>query len=264
MAIKDIGFRDITLFITSLTCSAKRINNILVPMRSLFQYAMDAGIIEKNPFSRVRNQKVVKPEIHPLSMDEVSAFLNFVPPLYKNFFVVAFFTGMRFGEMAALDWRHVDFERGLIRITKTRVNGEEGSPKTKKSFRDIKMMPPVIDALKDQKKLIAGKSDYVFLNHYGRPLHPHSVNLHVWQPTLIKAGLVRRSLYQTRHTFATLMLDSGELPGWVQQMMGHVSLQMILEKYYSYIKNYQRDDGNSFMENVFQRSVKQNVAVTQP
>ncbi|MBF0477216.1 MAG: site-specific integrase, partial [Deltaproteobacteria bacterium] len=185
-------------------------------------------------------------------------------PLYKNFFVVAFFTGMRFGEMAALDWKHVDFERGLIRITKTRVNGEDGSPKTKKSARDIKMMPPVVEALRDQQKLMADKSDYVFLNYNGRPLLPNSVNLHVWRPTLQKAGLARRSLYQTRHTFATLMLDAGELPGWVQQMMGHVSLQMILEKYYSYIKNYQRDDGNSFMQRVYQTSVRPNVAITLP
>jgi integrase len=108
--IKDIGYKDIKMFILTLKCSAKRINNVLVPMRSLFQYAIDAEYIDKNPFSRVRNQKVVKPEIHPLSMDEVQTFLNFVPPRYKNFFVVAFFTGMRFGEMAALDWKHVDFE----------------------------------------------------------------------------------------------------------------------------------------------------------
>ncbi len=44
------------------------------------------------------------------------------------------------------------------------------------------------------------------------------------------------------------MLDGGELPGWVQKMMGHESLQMIHDKYYSHIKNYQRDEGSAFME----------------
>jgi len=54
------------------------------------------------------------------------------------------------------------------------------------------------------------------------------------------------------------MLDAGELPGWVQSMMGHESLKMILEKYYSHIQNYQRDDGSVFMEKVFSpRQVKQ-------
>jgi integrase len=51
------------------------------------------------------------------------------------------------------------------------------------------------------------------------------------------------------------MLDAGELPGWVQNMMGHETLKMILERYYSYIRNYQRDDGSAFLENVYDPSV---------
>jgi len=118
------------------------------------------------------------------------------------------------------------------------------------------MLPPVVDALRSQRKITMGKSEYVFLNYYNRPLIPGSVNGHTWKPALKKAGLKPRSLYQTRHTFATLMLDAGELPGWVQKMMGHASLKMILERYYSYIKNYQRDDGSAFMENVYTQSVE--------
>ena len=105
-----------------------------------------------------------------------------------------------------------------------------------------------------------GRSDYVFLNQKGRPLLPNSINYHIWKPALKKAGLKPRSLYQTRHTFATLMLDGGELPGWVQKMMGHESLKVILERYYSYIKNYERDDGNSFMEKVYEPSLEAPVA----
>jgi integrase len=47
------------------------------------------------------------------------------------------------------------------------------------------------------------------------------------------------------------MLDAGEQPGWVAKMMGHSNLKMIHERYYSYIKNYQRDDGAAFMANVY-------------
>ena len=95
-----------------------------------------------------------------------------------------------------------------------------------------------------------GKSEYIFLNQYGRPVLPDSMNQHMWKVTLKKAGLADRRLYETRHTFATLMLDAGELPGCVQRMMGHQTLQMIHERYYSYIKNYQRDDGEAFIEKV--------------
>jgi len=95
------------------------------------------------------------------------------------------------------------------------------------------MLPPVVEAVRDQRKATIGKSDYVFLNQYGLPLLPDTVNEVIWKTALKKAGLEPRSLYQTRHTFATLMLDAGELPGWVQRMMGHETLQMIHDRYYS-------------------------------
>jgi integrase len=82
------------------------------------------------------------------------------------------------------------------------------------------------------------------------------MNVYVWKPGLKKAGPNPRSLYQTRHTFATLMLDAGEHPGWVQKMMGHETMQMIYEKYYSYIRNYERDEGSAFMEKVFNSPVE--------
>ena len=253
--IDEITYLDIEEFISGLECSHKRINNILVPMRSLMKFALKAGIIENNPMSLVENLKVTKPDIYPLSMEEVHRFLDAVNPYFRPFFVVAFFTGMRFGEMAALKWKNVDFKHGVIKIRETRVRGEEGRPKTPGSIRDIRILPPVEEALREQQKVTLSRSDYVFINMKGRNLLPNSINYHIWKPALRKAGLKPRSLYQTRHTFATLMLDAGELPGWVQNMMGHETLKMILERYYSYIRNYQRDDGSAFMENVYNASL---------
>ena len=60
---------------------------------------------------------------------------------------------------------------------------------------------------------------------------------------LRKAGLKPRSLYQTRHAFAALMVDAGELPGWVQNMMDHETLKRFLERNYSYTKKYSEMKG---------------------
>ena len=234
---------------------------MLVPMRSVLKMAFLSEIIEKNPMDRVKNVKVTKPDIYPLSMEEVKLVLDNVSPRFRNFFIVAFFSGMRFGEMAALKWKHVDFRQGNIKVRETLVMGETGSPKTKKSVRDIRMLPPVVEALRNQMKVTMGKTgDYVFLNQYGKPVLPMPTNTHVWKPALKKAGLEPRSLYQTRHTFATLMLDGGEHPGWVQKMMGHETMQMIYEKYYSYIKNYERNEGSAFMERVYTPAAEKNEA----
>ena len=55
-------------------------------------------------------------------------------------------------------------------------------------------------------------------------------------------------MIQTRHTFATMMISSGENLGWVQKMMGHTTLKMITDKYFSYIPNLTHRDGTKFVE----------------
>ena len=54
-------------------------------------------------------------------------------------------------------------------------------------------------------------------------------------------------MYQTRHTFATLMLSSGENPNWVAQMMGHASAEMLFKRYAKFIPNLTRSDGSAFL-----------------
>lgn len=249
--IDQIKFLDIAAFKSDLKRKNKRIINILVPMRNVFKLALKAGFIEKNPMDLLDPIKAEKPEINPFSFEEVTAIIENVDPHYKCFFTVAFFTGMRFGEMAALKWKNVDFKMGLIRVRETLVRGEEGLPKTEASIRDIKMLPMVADALMQQCDDTLGKSPHVFLNRYGRTLKPCPLRKHAWTDVLEKLGLEYRTMMHTRHTFITMMLDSGEHIGWVARQVGHTSAKMIFERYYSYIENYQTDDGQKFMDRVY-------------
>jgi integrase len=246
--IREITYLDVEEFKAELECTAKRINNILVPMRSVFTMAFKEGIINDNVMLRVDNLKTNEPSINPLSLDEALSLIDCVHPHYRNCITTLFFTGMRFGEMAALKWHNVDLKRMTARICETLVYGVEGRPKTKKSNRDIDLLPPVVEALKDQKGVTFGKSEYVFLDISGKPLNPDHVRNVIWKPALEKAGIDYRMLMQTRHTFATIMLSDGENIGWVQNMLGHSSLQMIFTKYYSWIPKKTRNDGAAFMK----------------
>jgi hypothetical protein len=77
----------------------------------------------------------------------------------------------------------------------------------------------------------------------------------VWKPALKKAGLDYRPPIQTRHTFATMMLSAGEDIGWVQNMLGHSSLQMIFTRYYAWIPRKTPKDGAAFLESVAEKRV---------
>jgi len=131
---------------------------------------------------------------------------------------------MRAGEMSALKWNNVDFDRRIIKVVETRVYGEEGRPKTNSSYRDIGMLPMVYDALKEQELRTRLRSIYVFLNQDNKPIEIETLRKNAWTKGLKKAGLDYRPGIQTRHTFATMMVSSGENLGWIQKMMGHSSL----------------------------------------
>ncbi len=252
--ITDITYLDVEEMVSDLECSAKRINNILVPLRSVFKLAYKSKYIKENLMLLVENHRIDKPQIRPLSIDEVTLFLDHVNPFYRPFFTVAFFTGMRGGEMSALKWDNVHFDTKKIQIVETRVYGEEGRPKTESSYRTIDILPLVYTALQEQASRTRLKSKYVFLNFDEKPIDVETLRKNAWTEGLKSAKIDYRPLIQTRHPFATLMITAGENIGWVQKMMGHSSLKMIVEKYYSFIPNMTHNDGSLFVKEYKKRA----------
>ena len=251
--IETISLADIEDFTDGLNCSSKRINNILIPMRSIFDMATKRGFIDKNIMKDAERLSGEDTDPYPLSHEEVQRFLEHVNLHFIQFFIVAFYTGMRFGEMAALKWSNVWFSKSLIKIRETRVYGEEGRPKTKKSVRDIDILPPVRESLEYLHRK-RGDDKYVFRDEQGRLLGTDHMREVIWRPALKRADLDYRPMIQTRHTFATMMIDAGEDLGWVQNMMGHATLQMIFKHYHAWIKKPSKKDGSAFMNNVFQKT----------
>ena len=81
------------------------------------------------------------------------------------------------------------------------------------------------------------KYDYIFTSRKGKPYRQHSaVVSKYWKPLLKRCGMAYRVLYNTRHTFATLMLTNGEDILWVSQMLGHANVSTTMKYYIKYIE----------------------------
>jgi len=106
----------------------------------------------------------------------------------------------------------------------------------------------VHEALKEQARRTRFRSKYVFLNEHHKPIEIETLRKNAWSKALKAAGLEYRPIIQTLHTFATMMISAGENLGWVQKMLGHSSLKMITDKYFSYIPNMTHNDGARFIE----------------
>jgi integrase len=248
--IGDITYLDVEKFIARLKCGPKRVNNILIPMRSVFKMAYKHGYVEENVMLKVDNLSVRQPEIFPFTHDEVLKILDAIDAFYRPYAAVRFYTGMRSGEIDGLTWS--DYKEDMasepkLHINKAFVYGKEGKTKTKKSNRFVDCNDFVVEALEEQRKL-SGKGKYIFLTKGGDRINPDHFRKVVWTSALERAGLEYRPPIQTRHTFATMMLSAGEDIGWVQNMLGHSSLQMIFTRYYAWIPSKTRNDGSAFME----------------
>ena len=145
-----------------------------------------------------------------------------------------------------LQWEQVDFHRKVLHIRQGIVKGQVTLLKTAGSRRDVEMLPHVEEAFQRHVEATQGKGQYVFSNRDGGPLHRDNMRNRIWNPALVRAGLRHRNPYQTRHTFASLMLDQHEDPAWVARMLGHTTLRMLYERYGKFIRNRKRHDGERF------------------
>lgn len=225
--------------------SPKRINSIMMPLRQILDEAADRYEFT-TPYRNIKSLKVPRTDVEPFSLEEVQQILARVRADFRPYYTVRFFTGMRTGEIDGLKWKYVDFDRRMILVRETRVNGEEEYTKTDGSQREIQMSQPVFDALRAQEKVSRGRSPYVFCTREGNPLDHNNVTKRVWYPLLRHLGLEVRRPYQTRHTAATLWLAAGENPEWIARQMGHASTEMLFRVYLRYVPNLTRRDGSAF------------------
>jgi integrase len=225
--------------------SAARINKMLNPLRQILNEAADRFDF-RTPFDSIKQLRIKRTDVDPFSIDEVKRILDTVRPDFRDYFTIRFFTGMRTGEVDGLKWKYVDFERRLILVRETVVNGEDEYTKTDGSQRDIQMSGLVFDALSRQHAATAKLSPYVFCNREGHPLDHRNVTQRVWYPLLRLLGLKPRRPYQCRHTAATLWLAAGESPEWIARQLGHTTTEMLFRVYSRYVPNLTRRDGSAF------------------
>jgi integrase len=226
--------------------SGARINKIMSTVRQVMNEAA-LRYDFPTPYQHIKQLKSNPKDIHPFSLTEVSKIISKVRADYKNYYTVRFFTGMRTGEIDGLKWKYVDFEKRLIFIRETIVNGlQENDTKTQSSHREIQMSEKVFQALQSQHLATKDISEYVFCTINGKPIAHGNVTRRVWKPLLASLEIDYRRPYNTRHTAATLWLVAGEAPEWIAKQLGHANTMMLFTVYSRYVPNLTRQDGSAF------------------
>jgi len=151
---------------------------------------------------------------------------------FKTLMMMATSTGMREGEILGLKWGDIDFSVKQISVNRTFNHGRFYPPKSKDSKRKIDMVPQLIPQLKEWK-LACPKTelDLVFPNANGNPFDANNFLNRVFKPALKKAKLPQVRFHDLRHTYASLLISQGENPKYIQNQMGHSSIQVTYDIY---------------------------------
>lgn len=222
------------------------VNGILKPA---FENAIIEGYIKNSPFIVSFPSLKSDYEMKPFTLDEMELLLNNCDNWFRNFLGIAFFTGARTGEILALEWEDISFNDNTISISKTRTAGITKQPKTKQSNRTIDMLSQCEYFLRQQKK-ITGLSKNVFLSQvkFGQKMRGSLSLYNIWKNLLKNCNLKYRSIYQTRHSFASNMLSNKEDIFWVSKMLGHKNTNTTIEKYSKYIRRV-KEKKTTFLDN---------------
>lgn len=225
--------------------SPKSIHNILLVLHQIISDAQVEGLMIHNPYVKIEKPKREKPEVDYLRTHEIPIFLKACEAVCDttkySLFHVAIFTGLRRGEFLGLQWGDIDWINQKIHVRRSLYKRTFQSPKSEYSKRAIDMGPRLVQILKEHRtkqnkaRLKAGdewiNNDLVFCQKNGVFLDADNLYHRDLRAVLKKAGLRAIRIHDLRHTFAAILISAGHNFKYIQNQMGHSSIQVTLDLY---------------------------------
>ncbi len=209
--------------------------------------AFDRAIIlrqtTQNPARMIGNVRSKKPKVDFWTLEEFQKVISLLykDDYYEHYLFISFWllfmTGMRIGEAAAVMWSDIDFNLGVIKVTKTLYykSMEEykfAEPKTRASVRDIAIDEDTIRELREwhevQQKVLED-CEFV-LSYSGVPTSKHTLPRALAKLADL-AGVHRIKIHALRHSHASLLISMGENPLIIKDRLGHEKIETTLGTY---------------------------------
>ena len=203
----------------------------LTTIRGVLDIALDDEAVDRNIAKDIIVKKDEKEESHPFSDSEVMTLLVNSKGMLHNYLGIAFYTGLRSGEILGL--MHSDIKEDRVSIKRSISKGKITTPKTRGSIRDIPLFEKARPFIENQMQ--QSKSLYLFEND-GHCINDVSYFKRQWHKLIYETGIEYRKLYNTRHTFITAMLNSSLYRIMdIARIVGHTSPRMIMTTYSGFI-----------------------------
>ena len=190
--------------------------------------AVEWGHLQTNPATGVRLPTLtIQKERIALTPEQLRRLVADLEEPYKSMVLIATLTGLRRGELFALRWGALDFERKMIHVRESVYEGHFSTPKTRSSIRNIAMSEVLAEMFRNLRPKVATANDLVFVSRVGTPLCSENILKRIIHPACERLKLPRVGWHTLRHTSATLLHEHEPLRV-AQAILGHSDLQTTL------------------------------------
>ena len=231
-----------------LGLSQNTIHTTYARLKKVYNYYYNSGELKNNPFKGVTMPKKGEPKTTHLTkeqMDNVlsAVYLDYKPqePIFIGI-LLAFYAGLRRGEICGLRWNDIDFHKKTISV-RSAVGVSEGigegdytkNPKNKSSIRTFPMLPQLEEALKECYNTIKPKDNWFVIGNKESFMRPQQFNRlfaeFVDRNNLVDAYGKKITPHGLRHNMATVGIRAGMDIASLSLIMGHASRAMTLDTY---------------------------------
>lgn len=237
LALGDVPIPSITparlrAFISEVAfTSAKTKNNALIPLRGILAQAYLDELTDKDLSTFVKGEKHQQPPPDPLSQDEAEQVItHFRGKHLGPYWEFMLYTGLRTSEGIGLDWSSVDWDEKTVRVQEAQSKGRSLKQTKTRKVRDVLLHDRAVSALEAQRAYTGKETGKVFLTIEGEPYITEKAQRVAWTAALKELGIRHRRQYNTRHTYATMLLMAGVTPFFVSSQLGN-SLPVLMTKY---------------------------------